>query len=61
MLLDETNLEESNISKKSLISSQDKIIMKFGEKKWVCLVLGKVYENFAKIMKKCYFAKLNLK
>ena len=30
-------------------------------KKWLCLALGKVYENCPKIKKKCYFTKLTSK
>ena len=54
-------LRESNINRKSLISSHDKITTKFGQKKWVSLVLGKVYENCTKIRIKCYLSKLTSK
>ena len=53
----ETNFEDSNINWKPLILSHDKIIMKFGQKKWMSLVLVKVYENCLKNEKKCYFRK----
>ena len=55
MLFYETYYEISNISQKPLILSEDKIITKFGQKKWVSSVLGKVYENCPKIKKKFYF------
>ena len=57
----ENYFEESNITKKPLIWSQDKKIMKFGQKKMASLVLGKVYENNTKIKEKCYFMKLTSK
>ena len=41
MLFDKTCFEESNINLKLIIWSQDKIIMKFGQKKWAGFVLGK--------------------
>ena len=44
-------------TKKPLILFQDKIITKFGQKKCVSLVLGKVYENCPKIKEKYYFTK----
>ena len=53
----ETYFEVSNINRKLLICSQDKIIMKFWQKKWVSLILGKLYENCPKLKKKCYFGK----
>ena len=53
----ETYFEESNINWKSLIWSSDKKITKFGRKKWVSLVSGKVYKNYPKIKKNCYFTK----
>ena len=56
-----TNFEESNINMKPLIWSKDKIIKKFGQKKWVNLVLGKVYKNCPKFKEKCYFTKLTSK
>ena len=59
MLFDGTYFEKSNIIKKSLISSQDKIIMKFGRKKGASLVFGQVYENFSKIKKKVLFYESN--
>ena len=57
----ETYFEESNINQKLLIWSQDKIITKFGPKKWVRLVLGKVYDNCTKIKEKYNFKKLTSK
>ena len=51
VLFYETNFEESNINRKPLIWSDDKLVMKFGPKKWVSLVLGKVHENCPKIKK----------
>ena len=54
----ETYIEESNINQKPLIWSDDKIVTKFGQKKWVSLVFGMVYKNSPKIKKKCYFTKL---
>ena len=47
----------SNINRKPLIWSQDKIIMKFEQKKWTSFVFGKVYENCPKIKENCYFMK----
>ena len=61
MLFYETYFEESNINRKPLIWSHDKIVMKFGPKKWVTLVLGQVYENCPKSKEKCYFTKLTSK
>ena len=43
VLFYETFFEEHNIDPKPLIWSNYKIIMKFGPKKGVSLVLGKVY------------------
>ena len=40
---------------------KDKIITKFGQKKWASFVLGKVYENYPKIKEKSYFKKLTSK
>ena len=57
VLFYETYFEVGNINRKPLIWSHYKIITKFGPKKWVSLVLGKVYENYPKIKKKCYFTK----
>ena len=54
----ETYIKESNINRKHLIWSNDKIITKFWAKKWVSLVLGKVHENFLKRKEKSYFTKL---
>ena len=48
---------EKYINWKSLIWSKDKIITKFGKKKWSSLVLVKVYENCPEIKEKCYFTK----
>ena len=61
MLFYETYFEESNINQKSFICSQDKLIKKYGQKKWACLVLCKVYENCTKIKEKCYFKNHTLK
>ena len=61
MLFYETYFKDSNIDRKPLIRVQDNIIMKFGQKKWVSLVWGKVYENYTKIKSKCYFAELTSK
>ena len=55
----ETYFEESNINRKPLIWSQDKIIKKFRQKKWESLILGNVYENCSKIKEKYYFTKPN--
>ena len=44
-----------------LFFSKDKILTKFGYKKLVSLVLGKVYENCIKIKEKRYFTKLTSK
>ena len=61
VLFDESYFEDSNTNWKPLIWSKDKIITKFGQKIWVSLVLGKVYKNFQKIKKNCYFTKLTSK
>ena len=61
VLFYETNFEVRNANQKPLIWSQDKIITKFGQKKYVSLVLGKVYENCLKIKEKCYMTKLTSK
>ena len=61
VLFDETYFEDSNIKWKPLIWSQDMIITKFGQKNWLSLVLGKVYENYPKIKEMCYFSKLTSK
>ena len=53
--------EESNINQKPLIWFKDKIIVKCGQKKLASFVLGKVYENCAKIKKMCNFKKLTSK
>ena len=58
VLFSETYIEESNINRKPLNWTHDKIEMKFGPKKWVSFVFGKVNENYLKIKKKCYFTKL---
>ena len=58
MLFYETYIKESNNNRKPVIWSHDKIITKFGPKKWVSFVLGKVYENYPKLKKKYYFTKL---
>ena len=58
MLFYETYFEVSNINRKPFILSQDKIVMKFGQKIWVILVLTKVYKNCPKIKEECYFMKL---
>ena len=58
MLFDETYFEKSNINRKPLTWSQQKIITKFGQKKWASLSLGKVYENYMKNKEMCYFTKL---
>ena len=57
VLFYEAYIEENNINQKPLISSNDRIVMKFGPKKWVSLVLGKLYENCPKIKEKYYFTK----
>ena len=56
MLFYETYFELGNITPKPLIWSHYKIITNFGQKKWVCFVLGEVFENCPKI-KKSYFTK----
>ena len=61
VLFYKTYFTESNINRKPLIWSNDKIITKFGQKKWVSLVFYKVYEKFLKIKKKCYFTNLTSK
>ena len=43
LLFFDTYFEKSNINKKPLIWSQDKIITKFAQKNEVSFVLGKVY------------------
>ena len=53
MLFYETNFEESNVNQKPLILCHNKIVKKFGPKKWMSLVFGEVYENCPKIKKKC--------
>ena len=60
VLFYETYFEESNINWKPLIWSHDKIVTKFGPKKWVSLVLVKVYRCL-KIKEKYYFTKPTLK
>ena len=45
MLFYETYFKESNINRKPLILPQDRIVMKFGRKKCVTLVMDKVYEK----------------
>ena len=61
MLFYETYFEESNINRKPLIWSQDMIITKFGQERWMSFVLGEACENYTKIKEKCYFMKLILK
>ena len=61
VLFHETYFEESNINQKTHIWSQDMIMTKFVQKKWVSFALGQVYENGRKIKEKCYFMKLTLK
>ena len=61
VLFYETNFEVGYINRKQHIWSHYKIITKFGPKKWVRLVLGKVYENCTKIKEKSYFMKLTSK
>ena len=61
VLFYETYFKESNIDWNPLILSQDKIRMKFGQKKWMSLILGKVYENWPKIEEKCYLMNLTSK
>ena len=61
MLFYESYFEERNINRKPLISFHYKIITKFRQKKWVSFVFGKVYENYPKVKKKCYFRKPTLK
>ena len=56
VLFYETYFEE-RINRKLLNWSHDKIVMNFGPKKYASLVLGKVYKNFPKMKKKCYFTK----
>ena len=53
VLFYENYFEETNINRKPLIWSHDKIVMKYGPNKWVSFVLGKVYENYPKIKEKC--------
>ena len=53
----ETYIEESNINRKPLIWSKDKIITKFGQKKGPNLVFVKAYKNCRKIKEKCYVMK----
>ena len=57
VLFYKTYFEESNINWKPLIWSKHEIITKYGPKKWVSFILGKVYENYAEIKEKCYFRK----
>ena len=57
VLFYETYLDKSNIKWKPLIWSQDKIITKFGQKKWASFALGKVYKNCPKAKEKCYLIK----
>ena len=53
---------KSNINQKPIIWSRDKIMTKFGQKKkWMNLVLDKVFENCTKIKEKCNFMKLTSK
>ena len=61
LLFYETYFVGSNINQKSLIWSQDKIIMKFGQQKLTSFLLGKVYKNCQKNKENCYFTKLTLK
>ena len=61
LLFYETYYEESVINQKHLIWSQDKIITKFGQKKWASLFSAKVYESCMKVKEKCYFTKLTTK
>ena len=61
MLYDETYFEESNINRKPLIWSQDKIIIKFGHKKWSTFGFGQIARNRMKIKEKCYLTKLKSK
>ena len=49
-LFDKTYFDKSNINRKPIIWSKDKIITKFGPKKQASLVLDKVYKNGPKIM-----------
>ena len=55
MLFYESYFKEGNINRKPLILSHYKIITKFGPKKLMSLVLGKMYP---KSKQKCYFTKL---
>ena len=57
MSFQDTHFEESNINRKPLIKSHDKIVMQFGPKNQAGLVWGKVYENFQKMKKKVLFYK----
>ena len=57
MLFYETYFEKSNMNLKPFIWSDDKMRPKFGPKKWVSFILGKVYENYLKIKEKYYFTK----
>ena len=54
VLFYKTYFEECNINRIPPICSHYMIITKFCPKKWVCLVLEKVYENCLKIKGKCY-------
>ena len=65
MLFLETNFEEVNIKKKPLIWSHDKIVMKFGPKKWVELGFGQsareLPENQEKVLfYETYFEESNI-
>ena len=60
VLFYETYFEVGNINRKPLIWPHYKIITKFGPKKWVSLVLGKVPENCPNIKEKSYFTKPTL-
>ena len=57
VLFYETYFEVANINRKPFIWSHYKIITKFGWKKWVSFVLGKVNENCPKINENSYFSK----
>ena len=61
VLFDETYFEESNINRKPLIWSQNKIITKFQQKNVRVLFMEKCTETAQKLRKKCYFIKLTLK
>ena len=65
MLLDETYFEESNINRKPFISSQDKIITKFCQKKMGQFGFGKSVQKLPKnsgqvSFEEAYFEEINI-